>query len=721
MCYNNGMLLSIIITTYNEGLLLHKAILSVVSALSYGKIDDYEIIIHVDNGTDATNKYLDSDAFNFKNVKIYRNTFGDSGASRNYCIEKASGKYVFILDSDDLISENFFKIAIGILEANDDVLVHAESCLSFDNAGGFRSLWTMTSSASKESDAFVLFEKNKWISSVIGKKEIFEKYLYIKTNSGYGNEDYCFNVDTINAGIKHLIAPSTIHFYRKTMSSLLARANENWLAQPKSDLFDIFYWKSIDLSKIENNKKENVSKRVKLKQSARHLYVKARNNKILNFFINPAATIAKRVTGVKLINPPRLPDGIYSQWKKISKIEPQLYPTKESIKRLDRYNSDTNNLASNAYLKLCRSASFKSADYIFIVPWVTVGGADKVLINYLKAIYELHPEWKVAVITTLPSKNEWACKLPKNSCLFDFGNESRYLYDDIECDILFTRLIIQLGSKKIHIINSEYAYRWAYRHKVLIDANYDLRLSLFCYDIIPETNGEGVFDYADPFASRIEPYVKRIFTDNNVEIDELVTKYGFDRRKIKTHFQPFVEKIEEPKKRINSGKLHILWASRICTQKRPELVIDIAKQLDPDKYCIDMYGKIDSQYDKNMFSGINTLKYCGSFNGLSSININQYDCFLYTSFIDGLPNTILEVASKGLPIVASNAGGIKDFIKNKKTGILVKDKETSAYVDALKFIRDNPERAEDLSNNARRLLKKRHSWNSFLEEIKEDF
>jgi glycosyltransferase involved in cell wall biosynthesis len=255
----------------------------------------------------------------------------------------------------------------------------------------------------------------------------------------------------------------------------------------------------------------------------------------------------------------------------------------------------------------------------------------------------------------------------------------------------------------------------------LIDANYDLRLSLFCYDIIPETNGEGVFDYADPFASRIEPYVKRIFTDNNVEIDELVTKYGFDRRKIKTHFQPFVEKIEEPKKRINSGKLHILWASRICTQKRPELVIDIAKQLDPDKYCIDMYGKMDSQYDKNMFSGINTLKYCGSFNGLSSININQYDCFLYTSFIDGLPNTILEVASKGLPIVASNAGGIKDFIKNNKTGILVKDKDTSAYVDALKFIRDNPERAEDLSNNARGLLKKRHSWSSFLEEIKEDF
>lgn len=715
------MNLSIIITAHDEGILLHKALLSVFSALSFASIDDYEVIIHIDNETEETRKYLNSSAFNFKSVKVYRNSFGDVGLSRNFCINKASGKYVFIFDADDLISENFFKVALEILDKNDKVLVHPESCLSFEDAGKYRNLWRMTSSKDVKSDAFVMLEKNKWISSVIGNRNIFLSYPYKPTCDGYGNEDYALNTDTINAGIRHLVAPGTVYFYRKGPSSLLAKSTVKGFAQRKSDLFDIACWQNFSSDDICNKDKAILSKNEIVKRKARKLYLNARNNRVLNTFITPVATAARKATGIKLIKPPRIPDDIFEQWKNVSEIEPQLFPTKDSISKLFWYDERKNNLASDAYLKLCKQAKFTYADYIFIVPWVTVGGADKVLINYLKALQVIRPKWKVAVITTLPSKNEWAVKLPKNACLFDYGNLAKDLYDDNERDILLSRLIVQLGAKKIHIINSEAAYNWAYKHSSLVESEYDLRLSLFCYDIIPETNGEGVFDYADPFASRIEPYVKRIFTDNNVEIDELVTKYGFDRRKIKTHFQPFVEKIEEPKKRINSGKLHILWASRICTQKRPELVIDIAKQLDPDKYCIDMYGKIDSQYDKNMFSGINTLKYCGSFNGLSSININQYDCFLYTSFIDGLPNTILEVASKGLPIVASNAGGIKDFIKNKKTGILVKDKETSTYVDALKFIRDNPERAEDLSNNARRLLKKRHSWNSFLEEIKEDF
>ena len=78
------MNLSIIITAHNEGILLHKALFSVFSALSFASIDDYEVIIHIDNETEETKKYLNSSAFNFKNVKVYKNSFGDLGLSRNF-------------------------------------------------------------------------------------------------------------------------------------------------------------------------------------------------------------------------------------------------------------------------------------------------------------------------------------------------------------------------------------------------------------------------------------------------------------------------------------------------------------------------------------------------------------------------------------------------------------------------------------------------------------
>ena len=122
-----------------------------------------------------------------------------------------------------------------------------------------------------------------------------------------------------------------------------------------------------------------------------------------------------------------------------------------------------------------------------------------------------------------------------------------------------------------------------------------------------------------------------------------------------------------------------------------------------------------------MFSGIDTLEYRSGFNGLDSIDIEDYDCFLYTSFIDGLPNIILEVASKGLPIVASDAGGVKDFIKDKNTGILVSGDDPSSYVKALEYIYNNRDSAKELAENASCLLKKRHSWDSFVKSIKEDF
>lgn len=715
------MNLSIIITAHDEGILLHKALLSVFSALSFASIDDYEVIIHIDNETEETKKYLNSSAFNFKNVKVYKNSFGDLGLSRNFCIKKASGKYVFILDADDLISENFFKVALEILGKKDKVLIHPESCLSFEDAGKYRNLWRMTSSQDIKSDAFIMLEKNKWISSIIGDRNIFLSYPYKPTCNGYGNEDYALNMDTINAGIRHLVAPGTVHFYRKSPSSLLAKSTAKGLTQRKSDLFDIAYWKNFSSDDIRNKDKATLSKNEIVKRKARKLYLNARNNRVLNVFITPVATVARKATGIKLIKPPRIPDDIFEQWKNISEIEPQLFPTKDFISKLSWYDERKNNLASDAYLKLCKQAKFTYADYIFIVPWVTVGGADKVLINYLKALRVIHPKWKVAVITTLPSKNEWAAKLPKNTCLFDYGNLAKDLYDDNERDILLSRLIVQLGAKKIHIINSEAAYNWAYRHSSLVESEYDLRLSLFCHDIIPHTKGKGIYDYADPLASRIESFVTNVFTDNNAVIDRLVSNYGFRRGIIKTHFQPFTDDIDSLGRNAGGKQLRVLWASRICAQKRPELVVEIAKQLNPDDCRIDMYGKMDSQYNKKMFSGVSALKYCGSFNGLDSINLDQYDCFLYTSFIDGLPNTILEIAAKGLPIIASDAGGIKDFVIDKETGMLVSDKNTTAYVKALEYIRKDPESAKKFANNATRLLKKRHSWEAFIETIKEDF
>jgi len=696
------MLLSVIITSHNEGLLLHKTILSLREALAFLAEKDYEVILHVDNGSKETISYIERGTSPLK-LKVFRNTFGDLGLSRNYCVNQAKGKYIFFIDGDDLISDNFLKVALDILEASkEDILVHQEACLSFEDQGIRSVLWMMDNGEKAEKDIYPLFEKNLWISSVIGKRDIFLRFPYKEAKNGFGNEDYIFNIETINAGIKHIVAPKTVHFYRKRPTSMLVDTKISHCTQHYSDLFSFESWKKYRIIEGKPAKRSSSSF---LKRGAKKVLRKATS-----------------LAGIKseAVDLPMIEQFVIDEWKKIHKIETQLYPTNNALRHLEYYTPRENCAASAAYASICKN-SINKPDIVFIVPWISAGGADKVLINYLKAIQDLWPDKKACVIATKNAKNEWKEKLPYNTSFIDFGNITKEL-DCIPKEILFTRLLVQLNCKQIHIINSEYAYKWVNDHKELVRHIFNLCVSLFCYDIIPGTNNQAIFDYADPYALNIYDLIDRIYTDNTVTIRRLNEKYGFDNSKMTAIFQPSGYKIVDRTNNDHNSTFKILWASRICPQKNPEILPKIANILAKNNLNaeIDVYGRFDEDYNYNakLFSGHKNMTYRGNFNGLGSIELSDYDCMLYTSLIDGLPNTILEAAAYGLPIIASNDGGVSDFIKDKETGLLVNDIDNvDEYVEKIAYAKDHIEELTKYSKKAQSLLEKQHNWEAFLDNI----
>jgi glycosyltransferase involved in cell wall biosynthesis len=60
--------------------------------------------------------------------------------------------------------------------------------------------------------------------------------------------------------------------------------------------------------------------------------------------------------------------------------------------------------------------------------------------------------------------------------------------------------------------------------------------------------------------------------------------------------------------------------------------------------------------------------------------IKQFDCFLFTSNIEGLGTSILDAMACKVPVIATKTGGIPEIIINRRTGLLVsvKDFETMA-------------------------------------------
>ena len=80
----------------------------------------------------------------------------------------------------------------------------------------------------------------------------------------------------------------------------------------------------------------------------------------------------------------------------------------------------------------------------------------------------------------------------------------------------------------------------------------------------------------------------------------------------------------------------------------------------------------------------------------------------------------MEVISEGLPIVASNIGGISEVVKEGETGKLVDLEDLKGYIKAIEELRNNPELAKKYATNAQTLVKEQHSWDKFYKVIKQD-
>lgn len=81
---------------------------------------------------------------------------------------------------------------------------------------------------------------------------------------------------------------------------------------------------------------------------------------------------------------------------------------------------------------------------------------------------------------------------------------------------------------------------------------------------------------------------------------------------------------------------------------------------------------------------------------------------IHPTFIDNSPNSVAEAMVSGLPVIASNVGGIPSMIEDGVTGILVPPQEPERLAEAIvKLLKDDADR-ERLRVNAQAIARTRH-------------
>ena len=90
-----------------------------------------------------------------------------------------------------------------------------------------------------------------------------------------------------------------------------------------------------------------------------------------------------------------------------------------------------------------------------------------------------------------------------------------------------------------------------------------------------------------------------------------------------------------------------------------------------------------------------------------------HDIFLNTNHVDNTPVSVLEAAAFGLPVVATQVGGVPYLLENEKNALLVADNDTQAMAaGVLRLLREDG-LAEKLSRNGR-VLAEASAWENVL-------
>ena len=87
--------------------------------------------------------------------------------------------------------------------------------------------------------------------------------------------------------------------------------------------------------------------------------------------------------------------------------------------------------------------------------------------------------------------------------------------------------------------------------------------------------------------------------------------------------------------------------------------------------------------------------------------LSVMDCFALTSRSEGMPQAVLEAAIAGLPIVATNVGGLPEVIEDGRTGILIEPNDPMALTGALLTVLRDRDKARAMGSAARQRVESR--------------
>lgn len=640
-------LVSVIIPTYNR----EKYLKSAMDSVLYQKGGNFELeLIIVDDGsTDGTEKLIDK----YGEKVIYKKIqhWGGPAKPRNVGLEMSRGEFIAFLDSDDTWLPEKLSKQIGLLKKNIDIVYTNANFI--DKNGNNKNGTLLREGLAKSGHIFNDLVQENFIplSSVLMRRRVYKKIKGFTENRRVGFEDYQYWLRASAKNYNFKYVDETLINYRlhgnKYSEKVMGGNGE------KDQLIRVFW-------AIFRNTGSPRQKKILLKRIAR----------------------------LRLSNHTRIKNTI-----KQTISAPNYIYTRNKIKK---------------YIQKMPVSSSGKRNVLFLIPWMTIGGADKVYLDLVKNLDK--SKFRFFFVTTeYGEPNLWEKQFAP------YASNITHLPDLTNLLILreyFMKLYIQKCDINQVIVSNTLE---GYKLLPTIRSSYP---QVKILDILHGQSGASDNGGSPEFSNPFDEYIDIRITVSDYLKDYMISKYEIDPTKIAVIHNGIDPNQFKPKPIKNvRGKDQVpvvTWLGRLSVEKQPLVFLEAISQLnkkypsDKCKFILAGDGKLMPDVKKYIDNHkLGSIVSTPGFVKDTIKLLQETDILVMTSEMEGLPIVLLEAGSMNIPVLAPAVGGIPEIVKNGKNGYLVGYKKklmANQLTEKLHHLLNNSIQRTTMGTNGRKII-----------------
>ena len=233
-------------------------------------------------------------------------------------------------------------------------------------------------------------------------------------------------------------------------------------------------------------------------------------------------------------------------------------------------------------------------------------------------------------------------------------------------------------------------------------------------------------------ATHIIPEGQGVMNDLQQHITKKPMKvlgYGNVRGVDMIRFSRRPEVLSKAKAFLKEGAFTYIFVGRLVKDKGINELVESFEQLQK-KYSnvrLLLVGRYESNLDplkQETLDKINSLPAIEAVDPQYGDDLLAYyaasDCFVFPSYREGFPNTVLEAGAMGLPSIVTDINGSREIIEHGKNGVVIPSKDVNALYQVMEQMLLDKQNTLSMAENARAIIAERFEQ-SFVQKCLYDF